>query len=1051
VIPLRILLKGFLCYRDEQEVILDGSSLWMMAGLNGSGKSAIFDAMTFALFGTHRGGSQQLVELINHDSDKMLVEFDFLLDGQTYQVRRTVQRRAQGGASVTQQVFRLVSPEQPGGTGTREAIPDTSKKTEFNAWVREHIGLTYETFTSSVLLLQGRAEKLLDSTASGRFEVLAGIVDLDRYRRLHDRTDTRRKELKARVQALEHQLQGLPTVTEIELAEVDGRIADAESQRSGCQAELDRLQELERQARQWADLLVRRAALEERWKAAEGILAESEAIQKDLRRLNELKDILPHLMTAADRRAKVRDSLKKTEHLTAQDQTLTEKLGDSEHAIDQARKKQESIRKTLANDEQKHREVNKSLRELSTVLSQVKLCEQQRETLTRQEKDLAAFPADLAERVAQLRLQGEQLADVERALPLLNRLHAQRADLKRARTQEQDCARMDREVRERGEQLKTQHAALATTLAEAERARLVADEKATEARTLLHQAQAQLKDFLNLEGAQICRSCGQPLTPGHFEEEKRKREKARGEAQLHFQQTERAQRSSHTEETQAREALATCDAALTQTREEFREYKREMDQTRRDVERLMAECASAFVDLPRPFRERVAGKDSAPADWLATVYPTETDLAELREESRQLEAVRKQLRETETQHAKMQALTAQREVTRQTLSSLEAELPQDVGAIRRKHLNLESSESALAASIKAARDEERATSLEIERLGKDKASLQQKKADTTGKLTTEEAQRKIYQEEVERIRQKLPDEWRKAVDTADMAAIYAWDGEKAKLLQADTEGKAQRLQQTMAALESLKQSRAEVETESQRFPTEARAKPEVVQGRLVSTRATMASCESVLRDAQRNRAVLDSQRQQREQAQKQLLEQQAEHHRYDLLAQLLGRDRLQRHLVRQAERQVVDHANAVLDRLSGGQLYLRLRGSDDGEVMADKALELEAYNRSTGQAPINVAFLSGSQRFRVAVALALGLGQYASRQHRPIESVIIDEGFGCLDRQGRQVMIQELQNLRGQLRCILLVSHQEEFADAFSDGYLFELADGSTRVKRFQR
>ena len=87
----------------------------------------------------------------------------------------------------------------------------------------------------------------------------------------------------------------------------------------------------------------------------------------------------------------------------------------------------------------------------------------------------------------------------------------------------------------------------------------------------------------------------------------------------------------------------------------------------------------------------------------------------------------------------------------------------------------------------------------------------------------------------------------------------------------------------------------------------------------------------------------------------------------------------------------------------------------------------------------------------MAVSLALGIGQYASRQHRPIESVIIDEGFGCLDRQGRQVMIQELQNLRGQLRCILLVSHQEEFADAFPDGYTFELNDGATRVKRFER
>ncbi len=223
-----------------------------------------------------------------------------------------------------------------------------------------------------------------------------------------------------------------------------------------------------------------------------------------------------------------------------------------------------------------------------------------------------------------------------------------------------------------------------------------------------------------------------------------------------------------------------------------------------------------------------------------------------------------------------------------------------------------------------------------------------------------------------------------------------------------------------------------------------------MQRQLQTARGVLTSHESTLRDAQRRRAVLDSQRQQRESVQKELTRQEGALNRYTVLSQLLGRDRLQRHLVRQAERQVVDHANAVLDRLSGGQLYLRLRGSEE-EGAADRALELEAYNRSTTQAPINVAFLSGSQRFRVAVSLALGLGQYASRQHRPIESVIIDEGFGCLDRQGRQVMVQELQNLRGQLRCILLVSHQEEFADAFSDGYLFELENGATRVKRFQR
>ncbi|MBV9124138.1 MAG: hypothetical protein JO112_12330, partial [Planctomycetes bacterium] len=140
-------------------------------------------------------------------------------------------------------------------------------------------------------------------------------------------------------------------------------------------------------------------------------------------------------------------------------------------------------------------------------------------------------------------------------------------------------------------------------------------------------------------------------------------------------------------------------------------------------------------------------------------------------------------------------------------------------------------------------------------------------------------------------------------------------------------------------------------------------------------------------------------------------------------------------------------AGEILDRLSGGQLCLQHR-SQDG-TGGDKALVLEAYNRtSANQNPHRVEMLSGSERFRVAVSLALAIGQYASRQHRPIQSVIIDEGFGCLDPANRQLMIQELHNLQGQLDRILLVSHQEEFADAFTNGYRFQLENGSTRVQR---
>lgn len=116
-------------------------------------------------------------------------------------------------------------------------------------------------------------------------------------------------------------------------------------------------------------------------------------------------------------------------------------------------------------------------------------------------------------------------------------------------------------------------------------------------------------------------------------------------------------------------------------------------------------------------------------------------------------------------------------------------------------------------------------------------------------------------------------------------------------------------------------------------------------------------------------------------------------------------------------------------------MRLELRGAEGDEELSEKALDLVIYNYETGAQPLPVALVSGSQRFRIAVSLALAVGRYAGEEARAIESVIIDEGFGCLDTNGRDDMIQELNRLQEQLSRILLVSHQEEFARAFSNGY----------------
>ena len=195
-----------------------------------------------------------------------------------------------------------------------------------------------------------------------------------------------------------------------------------------------------------------------------------------------------------------------------------------------------------------------------------------------------------------------------------------------------------------------------------------------------------------------------------------------------------------------------------------------------------------------------------------------------------------------------------------------------------------------------------------------------------------------------------------------------------------------------------------------------------------------------------------SRRDQRRDLEGKHLEASHKEHLYKELTRLLGSDHLQRHLLQQAEVKIVENANEVLDRVSSGTLRLELTpgpGSRDGKANArssNKALDLYAVHSETGGVRMPVDLLSGGQRFRVAVSLALGIGRYASQGSCRIESVIIDEGFGSLDKTGRQEMIDELHLLKDELKRIILVSHQEEIAEAFSNKYKVELIEGASRV-----
>jgi DNA repair exonuclease SbcCD ATPase subunit len=170
------------------------------------------------------------------------------------------------------------------------------------------------------------------------------------------------------------------------------------------------------------------------------------------------------------------------------------------------------------------------------------------------------------------------------------------------------------------------------------------------------------------------------------------------------------------------------------------------------------------------------------------------------------------------------------------------------------------------------------------------------------------------------------------------------------------------------------------------------------------------------------------------------------------LESLVGSEGLQRDLVIEAESAIVEYADEILNRLTHGAMSLRLVQRETGKL--SKALDLEVEFVDLGY-PTGVQFLSGSQKFRVSVALALAIGRYAtnSMHKKPIESVIIDEGFGSLDKEGLDTMASELMELSRSagLKKIILVSHQEQFVSQFPVGYtLSSNPDGTTRAVRFR-
>lgn len=922
MIPVRVLLRNFLCYGEADggepiEFDFEGSRLWSISGDNGAGKSAIFDAITYTLFGQHRGGAQEDSRLIRKGANGCEAIFEFRLDGRLFRVRRTV-GRPRGKAALEPKTWQAAwfDPD----AGDWRPIAGTESKNGLERWVREKLGLGYETFVASVLLLQGQSDQLILAAPKKRFEILSGLLDLEPYQRLEAAAQDRMRRARDEARRLEGQLAGLPTVTSEEIKQAKQAVRACDRALKGSQTAVTQAELALSQARRYAGLVRDLSEAKGKLAEVEDLLREGERIRSECEEWRSLSDAVPKL------RAALQD-LRAAETKEAEAREVRKQAASIDVDV---------LQRAAAGAERSEREAE--------------------------------------ERARQVREERDKLAE---ALPLLRDLLRARIEL--SRRDETLAQHRATEVWQK-EVSKRQQVAQGAQEArrEAENRKRGADEAMAQAQAAFEQAEAQLTARREAKDEAVCSRCGQPITAEHIQKELEDAERRVAETGNLLEEAKRSQR----------EAAARLDAAF----EEERRAQDSLDEAEGGLEtarRLEEERGRAFADLDAALGTARPVPDSLLAA-VADVPLPEADES-LKKLDRQLAGRRKETEEAEAEERRA------RQEHRQARDAYENG--------RRERQRLEG---------------------EAEKL--------------------EEASRGLRRQAEVRL-SDVAAEWRERAMAQDASFIEA-------------------LSSRLAALEGVEQKHAALQKaagEQQRLDAHIKALDKAIGEVRLEHRLPVAKAAS--RREERQTQLKQAQRR-RDDAREALrqLEETAKHRKkveadlaaagrqrklYGRLAELLGRSGLQAFLLDAAVQGIAHLANETLTRISGGQLQLQIRRRPSAR--GEEEIAIQAVDLASSDEPLDVQFVSGSQKFRASVALAAGIGQYAGRGAGSVRSLIIDEGFGSLDSQGRQEMIDELRNLSQLMERLIVVSHQEDFQDRtlFPTGYVLRKVGQRTEVERF--